>query len=222
MTDQLPAEITIHNGRSSTQLRIGAWVRANAVGLGLTFALFGLVGEGMEAMGAEHDTAAWGVPTLAAMVLGGTAFAALRGRVLGVHHRGPRWHLVAIGAGSTAGFVAGLVPPLDFLTGILAAGTIGGAVQLRRLRRQAGRTRRSTLVGVGGWLLGGLAAVAAAILVADVILTGMLDLADEVNGVGGFVAILALVGLVGGAVGGAIEGGALRRGLARAGDQDDG
>jgi hypothetical protein len=51
--------------------------------------------------------------------------------------------------------------------------------------------------------------------VADVILVGALGLDDEVDGVGGFVAILALIGLVGGAVGGAIEGATIRRRLAR-------
>ena len=58
--------------------------------------------------------------------------------------------------------------------------------------------------------MAGLAAVAAAILVADVIISGALGRADMVDGAVGFVAILAVAGLVGGAVGGAIEGIAIR------------
>jgi hypothetical protein len=57
--------------------------------------------------------------------------------------------------------------------------------------------------------------VATAILVADVILAGALGLDDKVDGVGGFVAILALIGLIGGAVGGVIEGATIRHRLTR-------
>lgn len=217
MTGNLTSEATVHDGQHQIPLRLGAWVRANAVGLGLTFALFALVGESMEAMGAEHDTVAWGVPTLVAMILGGTVFAELRRRVLGTLHRGGGWQVLIIGIGTTAGFVAGWIPPLDFVAGTLAAGVLGGALQLRGLRRRVGRSGRLTLIGVGAWLVAGLAAVAAAILVADVIIVGALGLDDVPNGIGGFVAILTLVGVVGGAVGGTIEGAALRRRIARAG-----
>jgi hypothetical protein len=215
MTSHHMTEAGIHSGQSSRRIPLGAWVRANALGLGITFALFGLVGEGMEAAGAEHDTVGWGVPTLTAMVVGGAVFGQLRRRVLGTRSRRAWWQTLVIGVAITAGFVAGLVPPIDLIAGTLAAGVIGGAFQLRDIRRQLGRSHRLLLLSVGAWLVAGLAAVTAAILVADVVLIGALGRRDLVDGVGGFVAILALVGLVGGAVGGAIEGAAIRSRLAR-------
>jgi hypothetical protein len=215
MTSHLSTETTIQDGQEAIRLPLGAWVRANAVGLAITFALFASVSEGMEAIGADHDTVAWGVPTLTAMVIGGTVFAQLRRRVLGTHHDGSRWQALIIGVGLAAGFVAGWIPPLDFVVGVLAAGTIGGVLQLRGLRRGLRRTRSLLLIGVGTWLLAAVAAVATAILVADVILAGVLGLDDEVNGAGGFVAILALIGLVSGTIGGVIEGATIRRRLTR-------
>jgi hypothetical protein len=215
MTSHLATVTTQDDAQPTTTFPLGAWVRANALGLGLTFALFGLVGEGMEAIGAEHDSVAWGVPTLTAMVFGGMVFAQQRRRVLGTYKGGSRWQVLIIGFGLTAGFVAGFVPPLDFVGGTLAAGIIGGGIQLRGLRRRLGRSRSLILLNVGAWLLAGLAAVAAAILVADVILVGALGLDAAVNGIGGFVAILALIGLLGGGIGAGIEGAVLRRRLAR-------
>ncbi len=206
---------SVHSGQTATSLALGPWVRANALGLVITFVLFGLVGEGMEAAGAEHDTLAWGLPTVTAMVVGATAFARLRQRALGRRGRHPWWLALVVGVVTTAAFSSGLFPPFDFVAGILAAGAVGGALQLRDVRRQLGRPRGLILLGLGGWVLAGLAASASAILVADVILVGALGLHHWVDGVGGFVAILALVGLVGGAVGGAVEGAAIGSRLAR-------
>jgi hypothetical protein len=212
MSTHHTAQATIHGGQNSPRLALRAWVLANALGLGTTFALFAVVGEAMEAAGAEHDTVGWGVPTVAAMVVGGSLFAYLRQRVLG----GPnRWlHTLVIGVAVAAGFVAGSFPPIDFVTGISVAGVVAGALQLREVRR-LGDSRRLLLLSVGTWLVAGMAAVAAAILVADVIISGALGRSDLVDGVGGFVAILALAGVVGGTVGGAIEGIAVRNRLAQ-------
>jgi len=212
MSGHYTAQPTIQDGQSSPRLALGAWVLANALGLGTTFAMFGIVGEGMQAAGAEHDTAGWGVPTLAAMIVGGSLFAYLRQRVLGSPSRWPQ--TLVIGVVIAAGFVAGWFPPIDFVTGIFVAGVVGGALQLREARR-LGHPGKLLVLSVGAWLVAGLAGVAAAILVADVIISGALGRADMVDGVGGFIAILALAGVVGGAVGGAIEGIAVRSRLAR-------
>lgn len=66
-------------------------------------------------------------------------------------------------------------------------------------------------MAAGGWLIGAVAAIATVILVADVIIDGLLGYGDAFSGVPGFVTVLAFVGFVGGAVGGAIEGATLRR-----------
>src|SRR5262245_2459027 len=107
MTDRTSTGTTIQDGQTTARLSGGAWALANALGLGLTFALFALVGASMEAMGAEHDTIGWGVPTLAAMVVGGTVFAQLRRRVLGGYYQGSWWQSLLVGVAVTAGFVAG-------------------------------------------------------------------------------------------------------------------
>jgi hypothetical protein len=200
----------VHSG-SHTGFAPGPWVGASATGLAAPFALFGLVGEGMEAIGAKHDSVAWGLPTLAAMVIGGSLFAYLRRRVLGTPRSKVRWQTLVIGVAVTAGFVAGWIPPVDFLVGIWAGGASASILQLPDMRGRVGRPPRLILVSVAGWLVAGLAAVAAAILVADVILTGALGLDAFVDGTGGFVTILTLIGLVGGAVGATIEAVAVRR-----------
>jgi hypothetical protein len=82
---------------------------------------------------------------------------------------------------------------------------------LRQLRRRLAATRRLFLVAAGGWLIGAVAAIATVILVADVIIDGLLGHGDVLSSVPGFVAVLAFVGFVSGAVGGAIEGATLRR-----------
>jgi hypothetical protein len=188
----------------------GAWIRANAVGLSITFALFALVGGAIEALGADHDSAVRNLPAITAMAIGGMIFARLRRRALG--DTGSPWQPLAVGAGIAAGFAVGSVAvPLDFVISILVAGLFGGAVQLRQLRRRLAATRRLFLVAAGGWLIGAVAAIATVILVADVIIDGLLGHGDVLSSVPGFVAVLAFVGFVSGAVGGAIEGATLRR-----------
>jgi hypothetical protein len=212
MTERDAAEKVSHFEQQTLGFPLGAWVGANALGLGLTFALFALVGGTIEAMGADHDSAARNLPAIVAMLAGGTVFALLRRRVLGV---GPGWHAPAVGAGLTTGFLVGSVAPFDFLLAILAAGTIGGILQLRAHRRQPGDYRRLLLVGTATWLVASLAAIAAAILVADVVLAGVFGVGDSLDGVAGFTAVVTLVGIVGGIVGGAIEGAILLHRMGR-------
>lgn len=215
MTEHTASERVTPYQQQTSRFPLDIWVRANAVGLGAAFASFALVGGSIEAMGADHDSLARNLPAIVAMIAGGTAFALLRRRALGT--RGPRWQAPAIGAGLTAGFVAGAVAvPLDFVAGILVAGTLGGALQLRSLRRQLAVSSPLVLVGTGSWLVAAVAAIAAAIFVGDVIITGMLGFGDALDGVAGFAAMFAVIGTVGGAVGGAIEGAVLRRRLGRA------
>jgi hypothetical protein len=192
-----------------------AWARANALGLGLAFGSFALVGGGIEAMGADHDSLVRNLPAVIAMAVAGTVFALLRRRVLGAHLAGPGWRAPAIGAGLAAGFVAGLVAPFDFILGILAAGTVGGLLQLRSLRRQLGDSRRLLLTGIGAWLVAGLAAVATAVLAIDVFLVGVLGVDPDAAGIAPFAGIFALLGLIGGAVGGGLEGATLSRRIRR-------
>ena len=211
MNDQVVTSEPSVRQRTAVDFPVGAWVRANALGLGLTYALFALVGDGIEAMGADHDSPARNLPAIIAMVTGGVAFAVLRRRVLDSHSRGLGWRELAVGVALTAGFIGGFIAPFDFILSFVVAGTVAGALQLRPVQRQRTKANRLLLIGVGAWLVAGLAAIGMAILVADVILVGVFGLSGSAGGVAGFVIVLALVGLVGGAVGGAIEGFALRR-----------
>jgi hypothetical protein len=192
-----------------------AWARANALGLGLAFGSFALVGGSIEAAGADHDSLLRNLPAVVAMVAAGTVFALLRRRALGARLAGPAWRAPVIGVGLAAGFVAGLVAPFDFILGILAAGTVGGVLQLRSLRRQLGDSRRLLLTGIGAWLVAGLAAVATAVLTIDVFLVGVLGVDPDAGGVAPFAGIFALLGLIGGAVGGGLEGATLSRRIRR-------
>ena len=187
--------------------RLGAWVLANALGLGLAFALFALFGDIAEAMGAPHGGLAHGVAAMTGLLIGGALFVVLRHRVLAPHLRGSLRIAAASGIGLAVGFIAGFViagPPLDFLLGVIMLGTIGGALQWRILRGQLGRPGSLFLVGIGAWVTAAVALLAVAILAGDAI-----DAAFG-SGITGFVAVTLVLGLVAGTVGGAIEGVALR------------
>jgi hypothetical protein len=210
------AATTAVDQTSAAEFPLGAWIRANAFGFGLAFGLFALVGGALEAMGAGHDSVARNLPAMLAMAAGGVALAVWRRAALGAHHTGVPWHLLIIGLCLPAGFVLGIVAPLDWTVALLLTGTVGGAWQLRALRRV---TARSLLAGAGGWLAAGVAATVAVVALMDGVVVGLLgvDMAaiDADPGVPSaalFTAAFVLLGLAGGAVGGAIEGAISRRG----------
>lgn len=200
-----------------TTIRLGAWIRANAFGFGLAFGMFALVGGAVEAMGAGHDSLARNLPALLAMAAGGVVLALLRRSALGTGHTGMPWHLLLIGLCVPAGFLLGVVAPLDWVVAMLLAGTIGGALQLRALRPV---NARSLLASAGSWLAAGVAATVVIVLVMDGLVVGLLQVdmtaIDAEPGVSStviFGSAFGLLGLAGGAVGGAIEGTLVRRRL---------
>jgi hypothetical protein len=100
------------------------------------------------------------------------------------------------------GLLLGLgIAPFDWICAMLLAGTVGGAIQLRRYRPVS---LRSVLVSAASWLGAGLIFTATAVVLIDVVLVGLLGL--DGDSAAGFAIILTLLGLVGGAAGGAIEG----------------
>jgi hypothetical protein len=191
-----------------TSWSIGRWVAVNAVGLGTALALFALFGGTVEALGAEHDGWPRDLSLLAAFMIGGGTRAYLRQRtLLPCVPRVGRVAAVTIIA-LTAGFVGGFViggPPLDFILGIFAVGSVAGGAEWFILRRQLPRPGRLALIAAVGWLVASVLAIVPAALFGDAI-----DAAVAGPELLGFVAILLMIGLAGGAVGGAIEAVALR------------
>lgn len=194
---------------------VGRWVVANALGLGSAYGLWALLADGVEAVfGVPHGSLARDLAGLAGMLAGVAVFMTLRRRALAPFLSGSAWMALAAGAGLAAGFVVGFVvagPPFDFVLGVIALGTIGGALQWRILRHRLPRPGGLLVASIGAWLAAGIAAGAVTLAVA--VLAGD-DAAGFLGGIAGFVALTLTIGLVGGAVGGALEGAALRRRIA--------
>ena len=190
---------------------VGRWVTVNAAGLGAAFGLFALLGGTVEALGADHDSLIRALSLLAAFIVGGSLWAYLRQQTLLPHlKRAARVGTAAVAA-LAVGFVGGFAiagPPLDFILGILAVGAIAGAIEWRILRRHLPRPGRRSAIGTAAWLVAAIVAIVPAALLGDTIDAAL-------GGLGGFVAILLMIGLVGGAVGGALEALALRNHINR-------
>jgi hypothetical protein len=203
----MPTQSTLHEPTVQATWSARRWVGANAVALGAALGLFALFGGTVEALGAEHDSVVRDLSLYAAFIIGGSLFAYLRQQTLLPHvSRVGRVGLAAI-VGLGAGFVGGFLiggPPFDFILGIFAIGTVAGAVEWRALRHHLRRPGLLTALGAGAWAVAAVAAIVPAALFGDAI-----DAALG-SGVPGFVAILLMVGLVGGAVGGALEALSLR------------
>ena len=222
MTDQVTSETTTHSKQSVGGFSLGAWVRANAIGLGIAYGLFGLFGDGIEIwLGVAHESVAHDLAIMSGLFIGAAVFALMRRKVLAPHLGGSVWIAVAAGLSLAVGFVVGFIiagPPFDFVLGVFALGTIGGALQWRLVKDKLARPGRLYLIGIGAWLAAAVAVLAVAIFIIDPIFE-TLGLAEAEEGtiaaLVSFTAVLALLGLVGGAVGGAIEGAALRRRIGR-------
>jgi hypothetical protein len=189
-----------------TGFQVRDWVAANALGLALVFALWALLSGVAEALGAGHESLVRDLSGLAGFLLGASAFTFLRYRALAGRVAWSTVVALAAGIGLAIGFVVGFIiagPPIDFLLGIIALGTIGGGLQWRRLRHRIPRPGGLLAAGIAGWIGAGIVAVAVAILLGDAV-AGLFG-----GGVAGFVAVTAMLGFVGGATGGAVEGRAL-------------
>jgi hypothetical protein len=207
----------------SPQARAGgfsraAWILANAVGLGVTYGLFALLGDVTEfGFGVGHDSFVRNLGLLVAVIVGSTVFVTLRRRVIEGLVEESTWVAVASGVGLAIGLTAGFTvggPPFDFMLGVLMLGTIGGALQWRKLKHQVARPGVLLIVTIGGWLLAAIVAGGVAVLLGDALHTAFGSPPDGTPmGTVFFVFILSLMGMVGGVVGGSIEGAALDRRL---------
>ncbi len=220
MTDQVTSETTTRGEQPVEGFALGAWVKANAIGLGIAYGLFGLFGDGIEIfLGVAHDSVAHDLAIGSGLFIGAAVFALMRRKVLAPHLGGSAWIAAAAGISLAVGFVAGFViagPPFDFVLGVFALGTIGGALQWRLVKDKLARPGRLYLIGIGAWLAAAIAVLAVAIFTGDAIFDALGQPEEgTMFALVSFTAFLALLGLVGGAVGGAIEGAALRRRIGR-------
>ncbi len=214
MADQITTETTDLREKRAGYFSHGAWVRASAIGLGVAYGLFALFGDGLEILGAAHESVARDSAIMAGLFIGAAVFAKMRRRVLAPHLGGSVWAAVAAGISLATGFVVGFVfagPPFDFVLGVLTLGIIGGAFQWRLVKDKLPRSGRLYLAGIGAWFAAAVAVLAVAILAGDAFFEALDTEEGTIVGLGAFTAFLALLGVVGGAVGGTIEGLALRK-----------
>ncbi len=222
MTDQIDTPATARGGRNdSIGFSRRGWIAANAIGLGVTYGLFALLGDLAEyGLGVAHDSMTRNMALLLAVLIGAALFVSLRRRVLADHVSNPRAVAIAAAAGLGLGLIVGFAaggPPVDFMLGAIALGTIGGAFQWRALRERVEKPGRLLAASIGGWTIGGIAAGAVA-LIGDPLHSLFGAPSDgTVMGTVFFAFILTLMGVIGGTVGGWVEGSALRRRLAATG-----
>lgn len=172
-----------------------------AVALALGQGFLGLFTAALEDAGSWGD----GVGHLLGLPLAGAIFAGIMARELRPARRRTIWWLVSTAILSTVAYIAGFVfagPPVDFAAAIAVTGMIMGAVQAGELRsRNCEGGTACAASAVGGYLLGGVAGVAAAVAIAPQLPDGVLW----------YAMLTAILGVVAGAVGGAANGIALGR-----------
>jgi MFS family permease len=179
---------------------------ANAFGLAIGLALWGTI---QDTLG-EHGPGGSMLASLVGLLLVGAVAGILQWRILREHFNSLRWGILGGSVGFFVGFIIGFElagPPLDFVLGFVGFGVGIGFGQWFTMRKKIVRAWRWIIIsglsfGVGG--LGGILIVG---------LSGAADAVDFALGGGatGFAGVLAIIGIIAGAVGGALTGLALIR-----------
>ncbi|MFQ6013547.1 MAG: hypothetical protein ACE5LS_07890 [Thermoplasmata archaeon] len=107
MTDQFTSETAARGEQRAGGFPLGTWVTANALGLGVAYALFALFDGVAEAMGAPHGGLVHAVAAISGLLIGGALFAVMRWRVLSPHLGDSARMATAAGIGLAVGFVVG-------------------------------------------------------------------------------------------------------------------
>lgn len=175
------------------------WALANAIGLAVGLAIWGIV---QDTLG-EHGSGGSMPASLVGLLSVGAVAGTLEWFVLRAHLDLSRWNVVAGSVGYAAGMIAGFAlggPPLDFILGFLFFVLATGIVQWLALRRQVPRAGWWVPASIVALLVGGVIGVAIISTIGDA-----LDAALG-SGVLAFAVILALLGAMTGTIGGAISG----------------
>jgi hypothetical protein len=184
------------------------WVLANVVGL--TLAMMSLVI--VDRVGGDDGGLADGLSHLIGLALAGVVIGILQWRVLRRLIQGAAWGILASGIALPVGFIIGYAlggPPIDFFGSFVLLGILSGITYWLVLRRRTAGAGWYILASNAGWFLGGVVVILVALTLGDAV--GAV-IADETIG---YLAILSLIGIAGGLVGGTMTGIALSRLLLR-------
>ena len=175
------------------------WMVANMVGLALGLALWGIIHDTLGEESANPNILASLVGELLVGAIAGTLqWFVLKPYLNGVY-RGILGGSIGCAIGLIFGYFLGGIP-FDFILGFIGFGLGSSWGHLLGLSHLMPGTRRWIVTNTVGFGIAGIVAVIVAILLGDGV-----DAAFG-SGVSGFAAVLAMLGGVGGAVGGLITG----------------
>jgi hypothetical protein len=188
------------------------WTFVNAIGLGVSMAIFAAVAEGIEQSGVlGNPELGDNVGHIIGLALAGVIFGLLQWAVLRRHFTSTGWGVLGTSIGLAIGYILGYTmggPPFDFILAPALAMLLGGFAQWLALRRQTAGASWWVATNTVGFMIGGIFGTAIAIL----------GLGDALGGsYPAWIALNGVVYLVAGAVGGAISSPVLARMLRRAG-----
>lgn len=198
------------NKRNNLWLR---WVLANAAGLALGLALWGILSDTL----GEHSPITNPLVTISLSIVAFLSVGAVAGTLQWLALRPSlvlsKRTIIVGSAGYAIGFITGFVlggPPVDFLLGFVLF-TLGmGTVQAVAMRRQVGRGGWWVPPSALGMVVGGIAGMAMINPIAEALES---TLGSE--SLLAFAIVLTLFGIIAGAIGGAISGAVLARLLRR-------
>ncbi len=185
-------EITVETGRRFL-LR---WVAANALGLAVGMALFGVLDDTVGELGDTGDA----IAHLVGLPLAATVFGLGQWLVLRRYAQGSAWGIVGAAIGLTLGYLGGFLLAdggADFVLGFALMGIGSGLAQWLVLRRRYTLSGWWVAASGAGFTIGAVIAVGIAIA----------GLADRLgNGTVAYVALVSFFGVVTGAAGGGLTG----------------
>lgn len=184
------------------------WVVANAIGLALGLALWGILSDTLGEHGPIDSPLVVIPSSIVAFLSVGAVAGTLQWLALRDHLDHLGWGILAGSVGYAVGFIAGFEiggPPVDFILGFTLFGLGVGIVQWLALRRRVSRAGLWVPTSMLGLVIGGVVGMAVISPIGD-------DLDAALGGgVLAFAVILILWGAIAGAVAGAISGALLLR-----------
>jgi hypothetical protein len=184
------------------------WVVANAIGLALGLALWGIISDTLGEHGPIDSQLVVIPSSIVAFLSVGAVAGTLQWLALRSYIDLSRWNILVGSIGYAVGFIVGFIlggPPVDFILGFILFGLGTGIVQALSLRRQVSRA--------GWWVPTIMLSLVVGGAVGMVVIFPIGDALDAAlgGGVVAFVVILTLLGATAGAVAGAISGALLLR-----------
>jgi hypothetical protein len=197
---------------------LGRRVAASAVGLAAGEAAFGVTSEllGHGGLLGPEGSIGDGAGHIIGLLVGGVLFGLVQWLFLRTYADRAGWVALGSGLGLAGGFLLGFVLfggfPFDFLGGFLGLGLGVGLSQWLVLRRRVPKSARLVPASALGYLLGGIVGIAAVSPFGDAINAGVESALGHASGEAlAFAAIVGIIGVVAGLIGGSISGVQLMR-----------